>query len=343
MERPVAFVADLFIDHLEKQEQKASYANNYTQRADNKKKHETIGRVINFLLAANINTDCPEPAIVKYYKKACGNKNYETLKEHIYLKAVKDGRINSSKHFQQSFTEDNFSVENFLSIVNNQKAIYFIPCDTNKSKEIEKLFGLVAIGTDFNFDGFYEDRKIASKRISKKMDELELCKHPCNSMIIVDPYFFSSRNREVDKAPGIIKTIKTFMSETLSIKFHLLILTKNKEGFDYQPKVNLLADKCGGPDKIFIEVYTPENIFSDDRIILTNYANINIGHPYDRDSYLNCNIFFSDINEETIKRNYEELLELCNLVRKQVETTPKTHGLIKTIIKTNDCEKSRLL
>lgn len=346
MLRPTVFIGDAFIDYLEKKEQEFSSAVNYVERTENKKRLDTINRIVQFLLASNINTDLSENSIVKYYKKVSANKNYKSLKDHIYFNAVKNQRMkNQSGSFNTAFTNGNSSFEIFLSNVNDQTAVFFISSDSINSKEMEDKFGLVIIGTDFDFNYFYENLKIAGKMIPNAMDGIELCKHPCNSLIIVDPYFFSSKNNwRVEKAPNIIKTIKTFMSEKLNLKFHLLILTKtNNNDSDYQSKINLLLNELGGKEKVFIEVYTPKNIFSDDRLILTNYANINIGHPYDRDTYLNCNIFFSDTDEAAIRNNYSQQIKQYDLVKKEVQGTPEKIGLIKTIFTTDRSERNRLL
>ncbi len=342
---PDAFVVDAFIDYLEQREKDFSSATNYAEREENRKRMSTIERIHRFLLASNINTDLSESSIVKFYKKVAANKKYTTLKEHIYFNAVKNQRMKPCADlFEYAFSDQDFSFELFLSKVNHQTAVYFIPCNTLKCKEIENKFGLVVLGIDFDFTDFYENQKIVAKTITREMNGIEECKHPCNSMIIVDPYIFSSTHGNFDKIPGIIKTIQTFKPEYLSIKFHLLILTKtNNNNTDYQNKIKRIQQQLGGPEKVFIEVYAPTSISFDDRIILTNYANINIGHPYDRDTYLNCVINFSDIDENKIRDNYSEYNKRCNMIKKDITKTPDKNGFIINIFKTSQDDKNRLL
>ncbi len=336
---PDTFVVNDFIEHLDQKEKEFSSMSNYVDRNSIKKKIDILNRVLNFLLASNINTDLSEKDIVKFYKKVSANKNYMSLKEHIYFNAVKNQRLTCYEEiFENSFINKEFCFKVFLSQVNKQSGVYFIPCDSGKCEELKEELGLIVIGTDFCFDDFYEDKKIVGKVISKEMNGIEVCQHPCNSMIIVDPYIFKPGKGRVDKTPNIIRMIKAFMSEKLSVKFHLLILTEDPINYhldylDYQSKINKILQELGGPEKILIEVYTSTTMHFDDRIILTNYANINIGHPYDRDTYLNCVIFFADTDEINIRNNYSEYLKLHNLIKNNIQ---------KNIFRTAENETNRL-
>ena len=104
-----------------------------------------------------------------------------------------------------------------------------------------------------------------------------------------------------------------------------------------------MFNELGGEERVLIEVYAPKMIFSDDRRFLTNYASLSIGHPFDRETYLSCNILFSDRNKLEIEKNYEQQIHLLELIKKDISNTPKQIGIIPTFFTTNSKEKNRLL
>ncbi|HEX5154202.1 MAG TPA: hypothetical protein VFW07_22295 [Parafilimonas sp.] len=341
--RPSAYVADSFVDYLESKEKELSSSTDYSERMNTQKQRNTIDRILNFLQCAKINTDLSASRVENIYNPIAGNKNFQTMKEYLYHKALKNDLI-CNVSFEQSLT-NNISFEKFIQETDDPNAVYFIPLDVAESQIIQNKFGLVVIGNGFDFNSFYEDKNFAGKTISKGMDEITVCKHPCNSLIIVDPYFFSGKNWKMNKAPGIIKIIKAFILENLSLKFHLLILTEmDKSISDYKPQINFLMECLGGNENLFMESYIDSSkIFSSDRLFITNYAYINIGHPFDRETCLNSTIFFSGNNQESIKENFDEQMKKIELIRDSIKKIPKTIGTIKTVLKTNEVDANRLL
>ena len=129
-----------------------------------------------------------------------------------------------------------------LKTTNNTEnlcATYLLDKSTSACDGIEKKYGVIVLNVSnindrriiFKGDGFSLDKKI--RYGSRYLTFKEKLSHPCNSMIIIDPYLLI--DREIDAESGIVKypgiennlesLLDAMLPLQLSVDFHLTIIS----------------------------------------------------------------------------------------------------------------------
>ena len=125
----------------------------------------------------------------------------------------------------------------------NLCATYFLDRNTSECNDIERKYGVIVLNNSninnrrfvFKGDGFSLDKKkhYELRYLSFK----EKLSHPCNSMIIIDPYLLIDREKDTEsgnvKYPGIENNLESLLDAILpshlSVDFHLTIISCLKE------------------------------------------------------------------------------------------------------------------
>lgn len=147
-----------------------------------------------------------------------------------------------------------------LKTTNNTEnlcATYLLDKNTSACDDIEKKFGVIVLNVSninnrrfiFKGDGFSLDKKI--RYGSRYLTFKEKLSHPCNSMIIIDPYLLIDRETDTEsgnvKYPGIENNLESLLDamlpSQLSVDFHLTIISCLKEK-DEIKKVYEKVKKC---------------------------------------------------------------------------------------------------
>lgn len=167
-------------------------------------------------------TDASEEMILRdeFLKIIIKQKSYQRCNEHYFDKIIDN--LNSSS---------TINIENLC-------ATYMLDKSVAECQNIEKKYGVVAINaktvTDrrylFKGDGFNLDKTI--RYDSRYITFKEKLSHPCNSLIIIDPYLLIKREMNGDGKvyyPGISNNLESLLNailpQKLEIDFHLTIIS----------------------------------------------------------------------------------------------------------------------
>lgn len=120
----------------------------------------------------------------------------------------------------------------------NLCATYLLSKDSSKCHSIEKDYGVVALNAKtvsnrrylFKGDGFSMDKR--KRYLQRYLTFKEKLYHPCNSLIIIDPYLLIKREKDKDDNiiyPGIANNLESLLDAilpyNLKIDFHLTIIS----------------------------------------------------------------------------------------------------------------------
>ncbi len=165
-------------------------------------------------------TDATEEMILQddFLKIIIKQHSYERCDEHYVEKKICN--LNSSNN-----SED-------LS------ATYMINKEDKECLEIEKDYGILALNAKtvsnrrylFKGDGFSMDKR--KRYLQRYLTFKEKLYHPCNSLIIIDPYLLIKREKDKDDNiiyPGIANNLESLLDAilpyNLKIDFHLTIIS----------------------------------------------------------------------------------------------------------------------
>ena len=339
---PITYVSDHFLDRLGSRRDELSQLSeisNFEELIPNELKSKE--RILTLLLNSIVITDLNENDLIdlRIWFKKLGSKGINNCKEAVYFKAIKSNRLKLSQFtfFKSSREEDLVNADLLMQSTLKYNAIYFLDDNQANCRKASLKYGLSSYGKDYDFKDFFSAASVANYGITPELEELKELHLDANSLVIIDKYIFCDSTSKSPKIPNVINAVKAFMNESLGIKFQLDILTENNNNNKlFSKKANELLAGLGGSDKISIHIYSPISLKENDRFLLTNYSFINLGHPFDRASFMSSSIYLSQENKENLISAYciwRKKLEFAKLVS---ISTPRKLGLINCVFKTDE-------
>ncbi len=316
---PTVFISEAFLDHFDEtaisiNNQPQFFIDESIERIEAKRSFE---RMRNLFKNATIHTDVRNNKITKYIKS--GSKNYSTYKEWFIHLAIKGNRIFAEQCIDK-FDEVNFS--------------YFTSLPSIDSEQLSSKTGTLIIGQPCVNSAFFLEHSFASIETTAELNEIDICKHPCSSMIIIDKYLFDEKDNS--KIKNLISLLKRFIPVTLDKPFQLDVIIKNPENNSLlNNKFKQIIDAFE-PKKLSVHLYAPMKLNESDRYFITNYSVITIGHPLDRNSNISSNFYLSHDNETEIKSGFKFWKNKIDFVQKTIKEIPKKMGQIDCIIKNDE-------
>jgi hypothetical protein len=287
-------------------------------------KRSSFFRIRSLILSSNIYTD----EDIKFEDYCEKNGVYENFKKLVFSMLIDDYLIATSKIIKPNTNIKNCKKPDFCFFTNNS----FEFCDSYSKKN-----GIVYLGANFLKLPFYLKNSFPLELTTEKVHQVEKIKHPCNSLIILDSFLFNGAG----KITHLINFIENMLHEQLSNKFQIDIIIQNP--YDDQ-KIQKAYDKIlfAFKDKISLHIYLSNNLkdIESDRYILTNYAIINIGHPFDRNTNISCSFFPSQNNIEDVTTSFKDIQYKISIIKKVVSKIEPKFGNNKTIWKSDDIKHS---
>ena len=305
MHYPKVFISKNFFQILDNELTQAKKEDSY----ENSEKQLSIQRMLHLINTSHIYSDLTTSEFLSI------SESYESLKTLV-------------SYIFQKFKRDNRSFYPGKSILDCKSTDFtFFIDEENYCCEIKsKKFGNIYVGRNPTYNKFYLSHSFPNKNTDPVPGDqlMENLKHPCNSMIIIDRYLLIYNIRYKPKVPNLISFLKKFIELTkLSEQFEIDILVfpppkpskqgKNRnENFTQDNKIireqyyKKIVDFIEQMKKLEISahIYVVSSL-SADRFILTNYATITIGHPFDRPSYISSNFYPSNNTVSENKQSYQ--------------------------------------
>lgn len=182
-------------------------------------------------------------------------------------------------------------------VTNNNKILNAVFLTTESAEEcqkLEKIFGIRVISDksifqNENLFNTHIETINSGNHSHTNWDFLEVFKHPCNSIAIVDNYLL--KNEEVIKA-NLIPILQKLIPYDLITPFHLSIFTskKIKEGdkvavIDFGKISKLIIEEIrktrSKQFKLKVGIFNSNSKDYHDRVIITNYMIIDSGSGFD--------------------------------------------------------------
>jgi len=274
-------ISEKFIDHFES-EDKDAYAHHLVERVN------TINKIRRLILSGlTITSDIVISRLVKSYD-ITGNKNYKCFKDVFCSSVIKSGKYNYKS----------------LKIVNeleNYSAYYFLEAEMDSSMGT----GVIFVNDLLKTTGFFENCTVNSRSLKEDYTIIEKAAPPCNAMLYIDKYLFSSK----DKVNNFVKFMSLYKSETLAIPFQLTLISSFENNNRSIPEriVEYAVTQLNKIEHLQFEILLDKRIPMDDRLIFTNYTMGSIGHPFDdRATIFNQNFMGTSNN---IKGDYDNFIK----------------------------------
>lgn len=322
---PNVFVSKDFFKILD--EEVKNLSTEFLYEEDEKK--TSFQRIFSFINSSNIYTDLRDKEIVKYYKKSGLIK--EGIESVIIQKIIKnygEGRsLNLNKTIKDCKTCD---------------FTFFTADEYNDCEKHTLTQGKIYVGKkplDFNF--FHLTTfTYPLVDITSYDYVINNLKHPCNCIVVIDPYIFTDAKNHHNKIPNFIKYLKGLIPKDLQTDFEIDIITKNVENNSlFNSKFNEIIKELEDY-KVSLHVYAPKKLDIPDRYLLTNYATITIGHPFDRDTHISSCFYPSNYSKELNKIYYNSWYKMLKKAHEVIRETPQKFGLIEAIWKNDDKKHS---
>lgn len=302
------FISEKFIDDFDQQD-KFAYANHLTNSV------KTINKIRDLLLSGlTITCNIEKTDLVKSFDNS-GNKNYSNFKDVFSASFIKSGKYNF------------LSLEKYKEII-NYNAYYFLELDI----DAHNSHGIVNVNDISNATHFYENCTVNSRSLSSDYTLIEEAAPPCNAMLYVDMYIFSSKK----KIDNFVKFISIYLNESLTFPFHLSIISSYEENNKTIPadSLNYAEVELNKINNLLFEIlldkskHISSELAKNDRLIFTNYTMGNIGHPFDdRLTIFNQNFLGTSSN---IKSTYEDFISNLKKWSDFINKVPQNLGYIKT-------------
>ena len=247
---PNVYVTEGFLENFDKCYRELPAVSIYDEDTVNKDKRESIERIKNLFLSSNFYTDAKSKTLVKYCQKQFGTFN--NIKDLIFHTLIKNPYQNRPTLYPEKQVSD-CQQRNFCYFTNGQAG-------TNNIANI-------VLGKDFLEFPFYLHHTFAGELTNAIIHQVDKIKHPCKSLVIIDPYLFEDDERHEPKIPNLIHFLTQLIPDGLSQKFEIDIITSNKKNINFQYKFSQIME--GFQNRISLHVYTPHKIDESDRFLIT--------------------------------------------------------------------------
>jgi hypothetical protein len=322
---PNVYVSETYFDCFDEEWENNRQINIFSTHFENEEKSNSLFRIRDLLLASNIYSDISDKKLIKYFTKEFGT--YTTIKDFIFHTKIKDAS-----------TATKGTIKTKTSIDNCKKSgtCFFIDQDFKYCTHESNKTGKIILGKEFLTDPFYLNHTFASIDTDESISNLDIFKHPCSGIIIVDRYIFDDTTNRASKITSLIKFLKHLINSNFENKFQVDIITQSRNNnSSYEKKINQILEAFSG--NISLHVYAPTSLKENyDRYLITNYAVLTVGHPFDRPTYISSNFFPSNGNSELIKNSFNYLREKIHSILEVINTTPKMIGLVQLVWKSDN-------
>jgi hypothetical protein len=323
---PNVFIEKKFWQILEEERTKINFSNPFDFDTENTAKRNSFERILALIRGSNIITDeFISDSDFKQINKLNDNAKSIVIKEIIKSTVFVNGRkISDGKNINafEDLTDISFLSGDEISI-----------CIKNSMEN-----GHIHIGKEFLKQEFFLNNSFPVEQTQKDLSKLDKLFHPCNSLVIIDPYLFTSFDK---KKPYLFAFLKKIIPETLKKTFELDIIVKNKDRYNEvsYARNQILAEF----NNISLHIYHTKELNDNesDRYLITNYSLISVGHPFDRESNISSNFFPSNSNENLVIQSYNTRFKKLEFIKKIIDKTPNELIGNKCILM-NDNKKHRI-
>ncbi len=323
---PNLFISDIFFDSLDKT-RKELEGFSMLDNVDDKRK--SFSRVKDLFEMGNIYTNIKKETILKYKENIDGQT--KDIKHYILKLILKEDGYQNKRELECEKNIEDCILSNFC---------FFIDKNHEDCENLSQLEGKIIVGEDFLNSSFYLEQTFAGESTDENTIQVDKIRHPCTSLVIIDRYLFIDDDRRPNKIPQFISFLKNIIPSELSKPFEVDIIIENKQK-NIINKYNQILKDFSNNISLHIYAVNKKNFFDydeSDRYLITNYSVINIGHPWDRKTFISCNFYPSCDTKEKIKSSYatwiKKIIEAHNLIK----TVPKngSFGNIKVVLKSDD-------
>lgn len=277
---------------------------------------ENKNQLVEILSESDIITDISDKEVIKLAKKSGASYDPTTWFEFVLLRAYKNHRLSIGQldptESRQIFLLDKNSTE-VLSI-----------CEQNN---------VLCEGLDYDFLEGISPRSNASIVVDKNMNGVEIVRHRCKNVIIIDPYFFApigSQVHNVPRIPNVVKLLKELFFDNVNPNLHLSILyhrdSESRKDI-IEGKINEISAGLGNPPNLQISAFGHEdNLFESNRHVITDYSIMDLQHPFDRDnSSFSINFLF----DKDIRMSFQRVRAIIDIAKKSYNSCGPSIGVQK--------------
>jgi hypothetical protein len=318
---PNVYVTEGFLENFDKCYNELPAVSIYDMDTVNKEKRESVDRIRNLFLISNIYTDAKSKTLVKCCQKQFGTFN--NIKDLVFHTLIKNSNQNRPILYPEKQASD-CQQSNFC---------YFMidHAEVNNGAQI-------ILGNDFLDSPFYLYHTFAGELTNAQIHQVDRIKHPCKSLVIIDGYIFQDDERYEPKIPNLIHFLTQLIPDGLSQKFEIDIITSNRNEINFQNKFNQIVNAF--PNRISLHIYTPRNLSENDRYLLTNYATVTVGHPFDRNTNISCSFYPSGTSSNDVNEAFKTWSRILKRAEELKKNTPPRFGLVQAIWRSDDLQHS---
>lgn len=277
---------------------------------ENDPKAENKNRLADILNQSEIHLPISDRDVIKLHKKLSQNYAPSDAREYYIFRAIRNNRLK-------------------LSQINQNKpySLFFLDKTDGEISIFNHNNNLIGIGVNYNFEKPVVPKSFASRVVDKEMVGIDVIKHRCRNILIIDPYLFEDREKMIPKIPNVIKLLKELYFDNINSNCHLSLLINNPENNGkVEAKIQAIFDGMNNPN-LQISVYAhKEGLFRNNRHIITDYSIIDCQHIFDRDD---ASISFSSLYDGEINNSFIRVNNLLEKIRDNFKSDPDHKGLIK--------------
>jgi hypothetical protein len=271
----------------------------------NRKK--TVERIVELFRSSNIYTN-DKIEDLDLHQNFGIDKDFKSV---LFREIIKNNVFESARKLNLEKKLEDFDQSDFCFFTTENQNI----CLAKTEKE-----GRIHHSSNFLENNFFLNNSFPSEETNQDISKIDKLYHPCNSLVILDCYFFTDFAK---KKKNFFDFLHKIIPQKIELQFELDIIVDN-------PQNSLLVSSIYNEiliefsNKLSLHIYLPFKLKNkvSDRYILTNYSVITIGHPFDRNSHISSNFFPSNQNKEAVINSYNNLKERISFVKKIIDQTP---------------------
>jgi hypothetical protein len=305
---PNIFIEKKFWQILDQEALKIKQSSPFEFDKENKNRKNSFERILSLIRSSNIYTN---ENLLEIDLKQITSKE-DNAKSLIIKEIIKSDVYENSRKL---------TLEKNITDFKKEPDFCFFCADEISSCEKEaNENGHIHVGRGFLENDFFPYNSFPVEHTQKDLSRLNKIFHPCNSLVIIDPYLFTSFEK---KKNYLFNFLRRIIPKSLNRPFELDIVIKNQDKYH---EVNIAKNKILSEfDNLSLHIYhTKElNDSESDRYLITNYALISVGHPFDRDSNISSNFFPSNNDENLVIQSYKTRIKKLEFIKKIITKTPK--------------------